>query len=196
MNKLCIAALVCAFAGTAMADHDRGFFIGAFGAYISNEVLVSDRADQNEVGHPAIELVAGYKFSPWLGVDIRYGDATTERSLSAIPDIANPAAGRFEYRIDSYQSVYYRPEITNREAKLYLLLGYTQLDAQVEEFVADGGGETRVNVVDYSESGLAYGIGAGWFVDDFFTINAEYRMLLDEDENEFSIITLGADYRF
>jgi len=194
MKRLPAALTVLISCSPVLADHNRGFFLGGNASYISNEILVTDRVDEDEVKHPGIELVAGYKFNTWLGVDIRYGDASADRNFSTIQDTTTPNPGNIEYSLDAFQSFYYRPEFTNTEAKLYFLLGYTQIDARVEESAL--GNDTPVSVTDYSESGLSYGLGVGWFVDTHWNINIEYRMLLDEDENEFSIVTLGADYRF
>lgn len=183
-----LALILCG--NIAFADQNNGFFVGGNAAYISSDTFVNTgtEAEKFDITLSAIELVAGYKYNPWLGIDLRYGS-----SLSDHEDSINGAAPiqGFEYSINSYQSIYYRPEITNREAKLYFLLGYTTLDATTETLSSDGDFS-----VEYSESGTSYGMGAGWFIGDDLVINVEYRQLLDKEEEEFSIITLGADYRF
>ncbi|MFL0804121.1 MAG: porin family protein [Agarilytica sp.] len=169
----------------AVADQDKGFFVGGNAAYVSSDANV---ANGDKVDIPAIELVAGYKYNPWVGIDLRFGQGINERQESGAS-----AGETIEYGVDSYQSIYYRPEITNKEAKLYFLIGYTTLDTTAETFDSD---DVSTAETDYSESGTSYGLGAGWFVGNELVINVEYRQLLDKDEDEFSVITFGADYRF
>lgn len=178
---------------TTLADHERGFFVGANIAYVSSKSLAdSGELDQNKVELPALELVAGYKYNGWLGLDLRFGGGTTNRDFSS----ESAAISRVEYSLDSYQSFYYRPEITNSEAKLYFLIGYSEVDVESEGFTAESGGETSSGKSSFSESGTSYGLGAGWFVNDRVNVNVEYRELLDTDDDEFGVLTLGADFRF
>lgn len=183
-----LALILCG--NIAFADQNNGFFVGGNAAYISSDTFVEINSEEEkiDVTLSAIELVAGYKYNSWLGIDLRYGSSLSDHDESISADTL---ISGFEYSIDSYQSIYYRPEITNKEAKLYFLLGYTTLDATTETLRSDGD-----ITVEYSESGTSYGMGAGWFVGDDLVINVEYRQLLDKEEDEFSIITLGADYRF
>lgn len=189
--RLTIFLLALIWAHFALADHDRGFFAGGNAAYISTESLSNNNEDSS-IDITSLELVAGYKYNPWLGIDIRYGTGISKREES-VTVTGNPSIVGAEYGIDGYQSVYYRPEITNKEAKLYFLLGYTAIDATVDMLDTN---DDVIDETDFSESGTSYGLGAGWFVGDELVINVEYRQLLDKDEDEFSVITFGADYRF
>ncbi len=168
----------------AVADQKKGFFAGGNAAYVSSDAMTAG----DKIDIPSAELVAGYKYNPWVGIDLRYGLGVNDREESGLT-----AGETIEYSVDSYQSIYYRPEITNKEAKLYFLIGYTTLDTTAETFDSD---DTSTAKTDFSESGTSYGLGAGWFVGDELVINVEYRQLLDKDEDEFSVITFGADYRF
>ncbi len=171
----------------AVADQNKGFFVGGNAAYVSSDANIAG-IDGEKVDIPSAELVAGYKYNPWVGIDLRYGQGVNERQ-----EPGAISGETIEYSVDSYQSIYYRPEITNKEAKLYFLIGYTTLDTTAETFDSD---DASTGKTDFSESGTSYGLGAGWFVGDELVINVEYRQLLDKDEDEFSVITFGADYRF
>ncbi len=189
--RLTFILLALLWSSFSFCDHERGFFAGGNAAYISTESLTGGD-EESDVDMTAFEVVAGYKYNSWLGIDVRYGTGVTDRETSvSVSGNANITGA--EFGVDGYQSVYYRPEITNNEAKLYFLLGYTTLDASVELLDAN---DDAVSESDFSESGTSYGLGAGWFVGDELVINVEYRQLLDKDEEEFSIITFGADYRF
>lgn len=171
-------------------EQNNTIFVGAGLSYISSKSLAEESTDEDKLGFSTIELVAGYKFNRFLGVDVRYGSGINDRTVDAAE---TQTVDSFELSIDGYQSVYFRPEFSNREAKLYALLGYTQLDLAADAFNADG---TLFGSSTSSESGSSYGIGAGWFVGDEINVNLEYRMLLDDKDNEFSVVTLGFDYRF
>lgn len=188
--SLLLTLILCG--NIAFADQNKGFFAGGNVAYIASDSFADAFGEDDEITISAFELATGYKYNTWLGVDLRYGSGINEHEESLTGD-----TNSIEFGIDSYQSIYYRPEIVNDEAKLYFLIGYTTLDATVEVFSVDA--ETDVETSEktkFSESGPSYGVGAGWFVGDDLVINVEYRQLLDKDEDEFSVITLGADYRF
>ncbi|MFL0810090.1 MAG: porin family protein [Agarilytica sp.] len=170
------------------ADHEQGFFVGGNVALVSSDTYAEQNNSDKEVNIPSLELVAGYKYNNWLGLDLRYGNGIASQE----EDITD---GSVDYSVSSYQSFYYRPEILNKEAKLYFLIGYTSFEASAEATTDDGSGETVVETT-FSESGTSYGIGAGWFVGDDLVVNLEYRQLVDTDEETFSVVTFGADYRF
>ena len=180
----CSLAALCLSAPLVQADHSQGFYLGGGAYYAEGEALAGPTATRDELGLPALEFSAGYKYNSLLGVEIRYGMGTDEKFLSA-----TGAVNSLEYVIDSSQSIYYRAELSNHEAKLYFLLGHTELDA-TETLVAD---DTETAM---SYSGLSYGLGVGWFVDKNWNINIEYRALIDDDEAELTATNVSIDYRF
>jgi len=187
MKYVAIAAFAALTAGLAQADHRQGFFAGANISYLSSDSIIVSPTDDDEVNIFGLELVGGYKYNSWLGVDVRLGAGLSEQGL------ASAAGGSFDYSVDGYQSIYYRPEMINTEAKIYALLGYTTIDVTVEQ---KDDSNTVISEADNSESGTSYGLGVGWFAGEDITINLEYRMLIDKDEDEFSVATFGFDYRF
>ncbi len=179
--------LLNAFVGLAHADQNRGFYLGANLSYVDSDSIVSANATRNSISLPAAELLAGFKYNNWLGLDLRYGLGGVDR------DVSTAIAGeQINYSIGDYQSFYLRSEILNSEAKLYFLLGYSQIDAD-EEQQFTGAANTKSSV---SASGPSYGIGAGWYLENNFNINIEYRAIVDDDDMEFNAISLGLDYRF
>lgn len=173
--------------GLAHADHKRGFYVGSQVGLVASDPIISTDATRNTLDLPAVELVFGYKYNGLLGLELRYGVGSGERDLST-----TNANERLDYSIDSIQGIYYRPEITNAESKLYFLIGHAEVNA-TETFSVDGSQSVDS---EYSVSGLSYGLGAGWFVNKNLTINVEYRALVDDDETEFDAATIGFDYRF
>ena len=178
-----------ALADVSLAGQDNTLFVGAGYSYVSNKNIAEEMTEKDKIGLSNIELILGYQYHPLLGIDLRYGASFTERSAKAM---AAEQADQFDYKLDSYYSVYYRPEITNSEAKFYALIGYTDLTLGIDAL--DGNGSV-ISETEFSESGTSYGLGMGWFVDNV-NINLEYRALLDKEEDEFRVITLSFDYRF
>ena len=180
--RIAILVLLSVMALHAKADHERGFFVGGSAVYIRGEELPDPAGSNDSIDVPGLEIVAGYKYNGLLSADVRYGGGLGDDAL----DAATPE-NQVEYNIDSYYAVYYRPELTNPEAKLYGLLGYASID---------GTREVTNTETDFSDSGISVGLGAGWFIDDTLTFNVELRRLIDEDSGTFDIGTMGLDYRF
>ncbi|VUD59635.1 hypothetical protein TDB9533_02727 [Thalassocella blandensis] len=188
-KKMATFTSLCLASGLATAEPlQQGIFVGANVGYVQNEEMEEfDLADDN-VDYRSYELSLGYKFNNWLGVDFRFGNGLSERDF-AIDGSSNHA----ELGIDGISSYYYRGEFTNEDARLYILIGQSSVDTTTVIY-DDAGNE--VASADDSLSGLSYGLGAGWYYDDNFSINLEYRLLLDDDDAELTTINLGFDYRF
>lgn len=169
------------------ADHNRGFYVGSQVGLVDSDPVIGADATRSSLDLPALEMVFGYKYNGLLGLELRYGLGAGERDLST-PN-ANES---LEYSIDNIQSIYYRPEITNSESKLYFLIGHSKVNA-VEKFLVD---DSVSSETDFSVSGMSYGLGAGWFVNKHVNINIEYLALVDDDDSEFDAVTIGFDYRF
>lgn len=189
-------------ANISYADHKRGLFAGVAGSYISNDTLIAENAHRKDVDIPALEINLGYKYNSLLSMDVRSGKGLHTRSIPT--SLEASATGFNEYSIDSYRSYYWRPELINSEAKIYLLLGYTTLDFSIDEFQnIEDGDPSRLPGSKLSEKGKSYGLGVGWFINDKLTFNVEYRVLIEKDdvgsqnqELEFTTFTAGFDYRF
>lgn len=189
---LTLSAIAFAISGNAMADQNRGFFAGGSFAYSSVDTASFAGAYGNEdsVELPALELSGGYKYNGWLGVDLRYGFGMSSRTLAAVTNADNVT--EVEYEVDGYQGLYWRPEITNREARLYFLLGYASADVTAtNKFSDDTSSSSKI-----SESGTSYGFGIGWFMEKNMNFNLEYRALVDSDDVEVDVVSAGIDYRF
>lgn len=190
MKFLFLSASLLLLSNTALANQDRGFYVGGAGAYLSSETFRSPLDNEDKVYLPALEFVGGFRYNNLVGLDIRMAAGLNERDSN--PDTV---AELVEYSLDNYASMYYRAELVNEEARLYGLLGYTFLNASRETpNIAEGG--ANFEKVELSEQGFSYGIGIGWFVDINVTMNVEYRILIDTEEYDFDVVTFGWDYRF
>ena len=168
MKKLCVLALSL-MALPVLADNNRGFYLGAGGATIKDEQDGVDNVSRIR----AVEVFGGYKYNSALGVELRLGSGqSTGTSTSYAAADGTIQSGSLEREIDSYQSIYYKPELVNDEAKLYALIGYTHLSSSAKVNAADG---SLVYSVDDSASGLSYGVGVGFVINEHFNINFEYK---------------------
>lgn len=181
-----IAVLLAAICSNiALADKDKGFYAGAGIDLVG--VGVKD-IYRNGVTFKVGELQFGYKHSKWLIAEVRAGASLNDEIIAydnndslGIPDFSTTS-------IDYFYSAYYRAEISNEIAKLYLLVGQTQMQTTSEfEDVAK---------LTLSDSGLSYGLGFGLWLDERMNLNFEYKVLVDTSVDSFKASTISADYRF
>lgn len=189
MKKLCVIALSL-IALPALADNNRGFYLGAGLASIKDSQDGVDNLSQIR----ATELFGGYKYNNALGIELRLGKGNTTGTSSTYFD-SNGALqnGSVEREIGNYQSLYYKPELVNDEAKLYALIGYTHVDSSGT--VTDSNG-TLVRSSDGSASGYSYGLGVGFVINEHFNINIEYKAICEEITGKPNLASLNVDYRF
>lgn len=162
----------------ALADNNRGFYVGIGASGISDEQDTPIDTTQIRAG----ELLGGYKYNAALGVELRLGKGVKE-------GVSKDAS--LEREIGNYQSIYYKPELVNDDAKLYALLGYTKLSSSANQATA-----TAAANEDISYSGVSYGVGIGFVINQQLNINFEYKSIckdLDKDPNTASV---NFDYRF
>jgi opacity protein-like surface antigen len=189
MKKLCIIALSL-LTLPALADNNRGFYVGLGGSVIED---YQDGVDDLS-NIKAAEILGGYKYNSALGVEIRFGKGkTTGTSRFYFDDARALQNGSVKREIGSYSSLYYKPELVNDEAKLYALIGYTHVNSSGT--VKDAAGKV-VRSSDGSVSGFSYGIGVGFVINEHFNVNIEYKNLSDEISGKPNLASLNFDYRF
>ncbi|RYZ94102.1 MAG: porin family protein [Moraxellaceae bacterium] len=142
----------------------------------------------------AVEYFGGYKYNDALGIELRFGNGMKEGTSKNYFDAQGVIqSGKLKREIGSYESIYYKPELVNDEAKLYALLGYTHVNSSVK--ITDTSG-ALVSSSDDSASGYSYGIGIGFVINEHFNINIEYRNICDEISGKPNLVGLNIDYRF
>lgn len=182
-----IAALSATTTGAApFSDNDSFFNNDGFyaGAGISRYRYAEPGAGA-DFHLATLELNGGFWFHPLLSAEMRVGTGLGDQE-SAANDVL------WQVNLDSFASVYWRPEWVNESAKLYGLLGYTQVDIGAEGTTAAGAPRTQ----DLSEDGFSFGAGIGFFYDQNLTVNLEWKQLVDADSFEMSGFSAGLDYRF
>lgn len=193
MKKAYLLALSL-LAVPALANNDKGFYAGLGMTLVNNhdEFAQFDvNASVNAKNMKAYEIFGGYKYNDYLGAEVRYGSGNDSAKGGLYG--AGVKTGEVEAELGAYKSIYYRPEMVNDEAKLYALLGYTQLDVTVVNKDATG---KELTSAATSYSGLSYGIGIGFVVADHLNINVEYKNICKELYDEPNTTTISVDYRF
>jgi outer membrane autotransporter protein len=206
-------ALLCALtliALPAFADNQRGFYVGGGVANLQDDqdevtlsdTLVSGRTTSIIAG----EIFGGYKYNGLLGAEVRVGtggrvgtgkvyDATVTSSTTdgvTTSTTTINSTSSLERELGSYGSIYYKPEITNDEASLYALIGYSFLSTTGTITSTAG----AVTTTRQHYSGLSYGLGVGFVVTDNVNLNIEYRNLCDDLYQSPNMASLSFDYRF
>lgn len=192
MKHLCLfstfACLLLSLSGFVAADNNRGLFAGvSTGAVFANDLVVEGFGSEKDLLLGALEVMGGYKYNSFLGVDVRLGTGLLDRTLRTSDTV------EAKYQVDNYYSIYYRPEMINAFGSWYGLIGYTDMSTSIEN--VNNAGDT-LSAEDSSESGLSYGFGIGWFYDNNFNFHAEIRNLIDKDDVSLTIFNMGFDYRF
>ena len=167
------------------ASRARGFFVGTGFSLVDVGV---DDFFENRVNFKGAEIIAGYKYNNYLGLDLRYGLSPAKESFFAGED---PETGRDlvnEAELERFISYYFRPEIANDIAKLYLLLGQTSVTITTED---ENGVKTTSD-----ESGSSWGVGFGLWVNRKFDVTFEYRQLLTTELESFTTNAVNIEYRF
>jgi opacity protein-like surface antigen len=189
MKKLCVLALSL-IALPVLADNNQGFYLGAGASSLKDYQDGLDNVSRIR----SVELLGGYKYNNALGIELRLGSGkTTGTSTSYVDDDGVVQSGSLERELGSYQSIYYRPELVNDEAKLYALLGYTHVNSSGKTMDSNG---VLVRSVHDSESGYSYGLGIGFVINEHFNINIEYKNICEEISNKPNFASVNVDYRF
>jgi len=186
-KKYFLLLLAMCLANTAaQASKDQGVYVGG-GVSLIN-VGVRDPFS-NEVNFKAGELMIGYKYNAYLGAEIRTGKNLQKETL-AVNSQDTGLRDSVESSIDLYTSVYYRAELANEIAKVYLLLGQSRVTTTLEF------DESGRDTIEATDSGFSYGIGFGLWIDERMNLNVEYKNLVDTETDSFTGASITADYRF
>ncbi len=179
MKKLLLAATLSSLACTAMAD-DR-FYAGgniAFWNYTEGKQDV-------KINVSTLEGVVGFNVWKMINIEGRLG-AGLESSTETVSFRDGTDGSTYtlptELNLDSYASLYIKPEIKNQTATVYALLGVTTADASTENENVER---------DLSVTGLSYGLGMGFFVTDNALVNLEFRNLVQDSDYKFQGFSLG-----
>ncbi len=187
MNKVFFIASLCLMCVPgAHASKDKGAYLG--GSFSLVNVGVLDPFS-NEVTFKAGEVILGYKHHKYLGFEVRYGQSLQDEVI-AVEDLTTGFEDSVTAGIDSYLSYYYRVEWANEIAKVYVLLGQSQIETLLEF------DQTGTPTVEASDSGFSYGVGFGLWLDERMNLNFEFKNLVDTDADSFTAGSISADYRF
>lgn len=184
MKKHLLCALATLAATPAFAEtlyDNEGFYAGAG----ISRYQYQEPASGSGLHLETLDLNAGFWFNPLLSAEVRVGTSLGDRES----DAGNVL---WEVGVDSFASVYWRPEFVNKTAKLYGLIGYSQVEISAEGVTTAGAPRS----LDLSEGGPSFGAGIGFFYNPDVTVNLEWKQLIDADGFEMSGFTAGVDYRF
>lgn len=186
MSKYLLPLLILGLVDATSASKDRGLYVGGGVSMVS--VGVKDPFS-NEVNFKTGEVLLGYKYNAYLGAEARIGRSLQDEVL-AVNDLETGLRDSVDSRIDQYTSIYYRAELANEIAKIYLLLGQSEVSTTLEF------DESGLDDIETTESGFSYGIGFGLWLDEKMNLNFEYKSLVDTEDDAFTGGSITADYRF
>lgn len=199
MNKAYFFALTI-IAMPALADNHRGFYVGIGASGVNDKQDMVTLSNGMTLGDSTAirtgELIGGYKFNNALGGEIRVGSGLRS-GKGIIHGVTVGGAlekrGEFERDLGTYGSIYYKPELENDDAKLYALIGYTQISTSKTTEDLTG---AELEGPNKSYSGMSYGLGIGFVINQHLNINFEYKNICDELYNKPNMSSVNFDYRF
>lgn len=172
---------LCTLSTFCIADNTRGFYAGAGLAAVNTD----EHSSFGSRDLWAAEIIGGYKYNSFLGLELRYGVGVSAQSESIITTINNEdvIAEYDVLKVGGVSTLYYRLESINETGRFYGLLGYSNLDLELAG-------------VNHSKSDLSWGVGLGFFMTPKWNLNFEYRHIADIQKNKITAITASIDYRF
>lgn len=186
MFRLIVMVVLCMSSIATWASKDKGVYVGG-GVSLIN-VGVEDPFS-NQVNFKAGEIMLGYKHSRFVGIEFRYGRALQDETL-AVEEQLSGLRDTVVASIDNFSSLYYRAEIANEIAKLYVIVGQSEV-ATALDF-----DESTLDFIESVDTGLSYGIGFGLWLDERMNLNFEAKTLVNTDQDSFISSSITADYRF
>lgn len=135
--------------------------------------------DDSDLDEPnALGIVAGYNFTPALGMEVEYVGSSEESVTVSGVDLD------YDFKTYGLYGTYtYAFPNTAIYAKGKLGVAKTEFSAEASDFDASS---------DDSESGLAGGLGLGYLVTPNIAVEGEYAWLA----SDVGLMTLGATYKF
>lgn len=182
MKKLSILLLLIVSSGVA-ADSPAFYLGGGVAQVDAGDSFYGEK-------FTALEVIGGYRHNDLLGLELRIGRGISDEDITLQygdfnqdEPIVLQETGSLS--LDRYNSVFYRPQFGENRFNVYGLLGYSQIKLSL----------SGSNIHDsVSDSGLAYGAGAGWAVLPKLNINFEFRRF--DDDPEHDVIAANAVYSF
>lgn len=200
LHSMALALLALAASQPALADNQRGFYAGAGFALVSEDHGGGINKDLDGIDrrYRMGNLFAGYKYNAALGMEVRYGAGLQSgHSDVPFPDgsavLDNAVQADVKVRVEDYQSIYYRPELTNEGTKTYGLLGYTRMSVSGRATGPEG---TTLLEREQTEGGVSYGLGIGFEIQPQINLNFEYLAVLEHGGNRLATLGASLDYRF
>jgi len=153
---------------------DTGFYIGAAYSLLTNETTISNGVN-GEVDYNGFMLQAGYKFNPYIAVEVRYWDGGDEQL-----DMTHPTNGinTVHSEFDAW-GVYLKPMYPVTEAfDVYALLGWGQQNTVNHIYTPD-------------DSTFSWGLGGAYAFTDNVSLFIDYVSIYDDTAIENSIDPYG-----
>lgn len=187
MKIHCVLAVVLLslFPMLVQASKERGVY---FGGGIELVNVGAEDFFSNSVDFKVGELLLGYKYNGYLGLEVRGGASFSEETVAFSEDEDSGRPVSAEASIKEFYSIYYRLEFENEIAKLYFLLGQSDITTETE--LVDG------RKIEISDSGLSYGVGLGLWVSERMNLNFEIKSLINTSNDSFTSAGFNADFRF
>ncbi len=166
------------------------FYIGV----AASDMRLLNQDTDEEFSATGITLQAGYIYSEYLSIELRYSQ--NAGSVSYENGITTTVADTDDYSTDFVNmGIYLKPAYSIDSLTLYALLGYGEVSlTNIPE------GDT-----DRGEDGFQWGVGLSYAIDESWSLFADYMSLYSgegfdhlaiNNDNEATLVSVGISYRF
>ncbi|MEP4149272.1 MAG: porin family protein [Halioglobus sp.] len=163
------AIMGAVISASGSVNADSGFYIGANVGYGDQENKIVRESQSTE----SLSLKAGYDFSDYIGVEVRYGGVGSRSS---------------EIDLDNFTSLYAKPQYLFTESlSIYGLAGVSRTPVTLY----NGSADEKETLNSFS-----YGLGLGWMLGDHARLIGEYARISSDDDFTLDAFSLGFDWRF
>ena len=153
------------------------------------QFMIDDNDDEGFDDATAFGAYAGYNFTPQFGMEVEYvGSSEKSESVSFVGGY-----GEYDYDYKTY-GIYgtYRYAFPNTALYAKGKLGFAKAEIDESGYVNVTGLGSESYSENYSDSGLAGGIGLGYNFNPNMAVEAEYAYVAED----LGLLTVGANFKF
>jgi len=183
MRRYLLATALVALSTPSFAENDSGFYVGLGAGQFNVEIDDVDTANGIQEAFDSddtvYKLFAGWRFNPFIGVEVDYVDLGGPEDTVANTKIKAEVSGIAPYVIGT---------IPLGPIELFAKVGYYFYDVEIS-------GQNVVSVDDSGED-LVYGAGGGLTLFEHLHARLEYEIIDVSEVDDANVIWLSGAWRF
>lgn len=172
-----------AFAAEKESRRDYGLYVGTGIGFINTN---AEDAFEQDVSFKVGEAFAGVYWR-WIGLETRTGLSLEDEIIDIGED---PDTGEFitaKTQLTDFNTHFLRLQLQNEVARIYALIGHSTVSTTSTFSTGE--------VTQVTDSGSAYGVGLGMYVNERLFFNIEYKSLFESETLSLPMVGATVDFR-